>query len=137
MEKLEGHVCQPITPWLEKKGIEGGFGWNAKTPCRPDKEREVRKIREELVKCNVRIWNKVMKGKKVYRRKGMKTLSEEMRDSFVRKEVFEKRVDLVWIMNQERWSGCVDESRLWEVRKILDQTVNCPVDKHNAEAIAM
>jgi hypothetical protein len=137
MDKMEGHVCQPITPWLARRGIAGGYGWNAKTPCKPDRRLEVEKIREELMKCNARIWKKVMKGRTVAKTKGGTILKEEMKESFIRKIVFEERVKAVWDQNEKKWEGCVEENRLWEAKKVLNRLVNCPIDKHNAEAIAM
>lgn len=95
MEKLEGHLCQPIMPWLKKRGIEGKFGWNAKTACKPEREKEVRKIREALKKCNERIWKKAMK-KREAKGGAMKTLKEELLTTSVRRAVLEAKAELIW-----------------------------------------
>ena len=66
------------------------------------------------MKCNTRIWKKVMKGRKVVKTEGGKILREELKESFIRKVVFEERVKAVWDQTENKWAGCVEENRLWE-----------------------
>ena len=35
MQKLHGHVLQPLTPWLQAQGFNAPPGWTTKTRCIP------------------------------------------------------------------------------------------------------
>ena len=136
MERVEGHICQPIMPWLEAQGVGGGAGWNAKTACRPSVGRELEKVVEAIDTCNQRIWRKILR-KKVEDGMRIDVVAKEVLLVKVREAVLQEKIKLVWERNEEKWRGCVEEDQLWRLKAMMDGLVNCPIDKHNAEAIAL
>jgi hypothetical protein len=133
---LEGHICQPITPWLAAQGVGGGVGWNAKTACRPSVGRELEKVVEALDTCNQRIWRKILR-KKVENGMRLEVVAGEVLVVKVRQAVLQEKIKSVWERNNEKWKDCVEEDQLWRMKTMMDALVNCPIDKHNAEAVAL
>ena len=136
MERLEGHICQPLTPWLKEQGIGGGAGWNAKTACKPNVEEELVKIREAMHVCNERIWRKLLRTK-LEAGVGIDVVAGEFLNVAVRRILLEAKVKRIWERNERRWSECVEEEMLWRLKKVMGSLVVCPMDKHNAEAVAL
>ena len=158
MKKLEGHIFQPITPWLEEKGISTGGGWNMKCGCVPEEGKQIGQISKALDDCNARILKRVLRKCKNEEKKrerdaeatGEATAGEqEQKDEEKRvvldevmkmttgKIVRETKIRMAWRGWVQQFDDCPTEEELMRIKGTTRRLVNCPVDKYATEGIMM
>ena len=62
MRKVEGHIFENLTEYLEREGVSMPQGWSAKSRCKPNTRKEEARIQKELDGC----WNRI--AGRMYRR---------------------------------------------------------------------
>ena len=154
MAKLEGHVFQPMTPWLEQQGIKAGGGWNVKSGCVPEEEKQVQQISKVLGDCNGKILKRVVKRCELEKKKraegkeddedeeereenGKKVVIEEVTKIATSKLMREMKIRMEWRKWVQQFENCPTEEELRKVKRTARKLVNCPVDKYGTEGMMM
>ncbi len=136
MQKLDGHVFQPLTPWLGTMGISGGTQWTARSGVEPDFERIRGKLGDSVEKCHMAIFRKVEKEQARFgASEGIEV--EELRSLVSGKVRRDAVIRVVWEQRVARSSNQVHESSLIAAKGITRRLVVAPVDKHSGEGMLL
>jgi hypothetical protein len=136
MRKLNGHIFQPLTPWLAKQGVTIPQGWNLKSANIPECNDQIKMVEENVEKCQLRILKKITKNQKKYGASEGVVVAELQKTARM-KITRTMKIQIAW----NRWThnnqGCMYQSELEKHRELLRRAVICPVDKHNGEGIIL
>lgn len=132
MDKLEGHVLQPLTPWLRKQGLVMPNAWDGKSRCKPDIGIQEKKVNKTFEEVYDRIpWKNFEKEAKEKRR-GKNAFRNYMKVLGAKPLNVVKRgmkIGELWD-NWEKANGeSVAEEDLNKCNDIPNEYVVCPIDK--------
>ena len=131
MRKVEGHVLQPLLPWVRQQ-VTIPDHWDGKSRCSPALNMQMCNISQKLQNCNERIAKRACRQKGQGQDKLCKTASTYINvDTLV--SVNESKCLEAWQQYTQCGSAVVSETQLLPLKERLREFVKCPIDKLNTD----
>lgn len=137
MNKVQGHVCQPLSQWLSRKGVAMPPEWSMKARCAPSVGAELKQIEEGLEKVSVAVKKKVVRNAKAAHEVGLRT--KKVLKATEEEEIGSGFRQMIWQNMLEGWLSkhqeVVKEEDVMQWKQHLQKVVVTHVDRLPGEGL--
>ena len=137
MTRVDGHVFQPLVPWIRLLGVEVPAQWSAKERCIAEKMHEVKRVSDQVASIQNHIKRKLIARERKNGSVNLNTWAAEGWIDGIDDHIRKTRWDILW----EKWAAtrptAVNDKVLDPVKNSIGNRVVTRVDKHPGEGIIM